>query len=254
MRLIEEKHFRIYHALIGERIPDLIEKFNFKAGSIDLPYHTEVSAILSSNIEGNSIDINSFMNYKLHHIELNSHDDIIEIENLAGAYRFAQENRLNEKNILESHRILFKGLRKSIDYGKYRNEKIGVFGETGLMYLATDPSMLNVELTNFYIDLENLLKMKMSTAQVFYYASIIHLVFVHIHPMRDGNGRLARLLEKWFIASKLGSEFWKLLPEKYYKNHVEEYSQNINLGPKYEELNYDRCISFLLMLPNSLES
>ncbi|WP_220392957.1 Fic family protein [Chitinophaga lutea] len=33
---------------------------------------------------------------------------------------------------------------------------------------------------------------------------MIHLVFVKIHPRADGNGRSARLLEKWFLAVKLG--------------------------------------------------
>jgi Fic family protein len=50
----------------------------------------------------------------------------------------------------------------------------------------------------------------LSAEEVFYFASFIHLRFVHIHPFRDGNGRAARLIEKWFIAEKLGKQFWKL--------------------------------------------
>ncbi|MBL0098191.1 MAG: Fic family protein [Bacteroidetes bacterium] len=35
---------------------------------------------------------------------------------------------------------------------------------------------------------------------------MIHLVFVKIHPLNDGNGRSARLIEKWFLAQKLGKK------------------------------------------------
>jgi hypothetical protein len=33
--------------------------------------------------------------------------------------------------------------------------------------------------------------------EVFYFASLIYLRFAHIHPFRNGNGRAARLLDKW---------------------------------------------------------
>lgn len=52
-------------------------------------------------------------------------------------------------------------------------------------------------------DIRMLLDMELTEKEVFYYASLIHLMFVHIHPFADGNGRSARLLEKWFITSSL---------------------------------------------------
>ncbi|WP_394370742.1 Fic family protein [Pedobacter endophyticus] len=83
---------------------------------------------------------------------------------------------------------------------------------------------------------------------------LIHLRFAHIHPFRDGNGRAARLLEKWFLAQKLGIELWKIPSEKYYKEHQPEYYKNINLGVNFYELNYDNCLPIITMLPNSLTS
>jgi Fic family protein len=85
--------------------------------------------------------------------------------------------------------------------------------------------------------------------EILYYASLIHLRFVHIHPFVDGNGRAARLLEKWFLATMLGNNYWNLLSEKYYKENQLDYYNNINLGVNFYELNYSLCIPFLLMLP-----
>jgi Fic family protein len=76
---------------------------------------------------------------------------------------------------------------------------------------------------------------------------------VHIHPFSDGNGRAARLLEKWFLASKLGMEYWRIPSEEYYKTHLQKYYKHINLGVNFYELDYNRCTDFLLMLPGCLE-
>lgn len=89
--------------------------------------------------------------------------------------------------------------------------------------------------------------------EVFYFASLIHLRFVHIHPFRDGNGRCARLLEKWFVCEELGRPFWKISSEAYYKNNQQRYYDLLNLRVNFYELNYDKCLPFLEMLPNSLK-
>jgi Fic family protein len=90
--------------------------------------------------------------------------------------------------------------------------------------------------------------------EIFYYASLIHLKFVHIHPFSDWNWRIARLLEKWFLAEKLWKDLWKLKSEEFYKENRKNYYKNINLWVNYYELNYDNCIDFLLMLRESLKS
>ena len=88
---------------------------------------------------------------------------------------------------------------------------------------------------------------------MFYFASLIHLVFVKIHPWNDGNGRSARLLEKWFLAQKLGAKSWFMQSEKYYYLHHQTYYQHIRkLGIEYAELDYSRALPFLLMLPGAL--
>lgn len=130
---------------------------------------------------------------------------------------------------------------------------MGVFGKGGLIYLAIEPEYVTQTMRELFEDIEQLIQSELSVEEVFYYASFIHLKFVHIHPFADGNGRCARLLEKWFLSEKLGHDFWKLPAEEYYKEHRNVYYANINLGVNYYELDYTKCIPFLLMLSESLK-
>jgi len=99
---------------------------------------------------------------------------------------------------------------------------------------------------------DTLLKTELSIEETFYYSSFIHLIVAHIHPFMDGNGRAARLIEKWFLTSKTKSGLWKVPSEQFYKEYQLDYYNNLNLGINYYELNYDKCIRFLTMLPKSL--
>jgi len=236
MRINDKKYFEEYFEFIGNQITILIDLFDFSEKTSDLGYKTQASAVYSSNIEGNSIDLNSFMNYKLSSEKLKGLKEVQEIEDLILAYEFAQSNLLTEMNLLRCHKIFSKTLVISSQRGKYRNDQVGVFSTRGLVYLALEPQFVKAAMSDFFNDITNLLKQEISVPETFYFASLIHLKFAHIHPFRDGNGRAARLLEKWFLAIKLGPDFWKLSSEKYYKEHQADYYANINLGVNYYEL------------------
>ena len=253
MNISNKKYFPEYQKLIGHRISELIRDFGFEKINGNLGYNIQASAVYSSNIEGNSIDLNSFMNYKLSNQIKHPQKEILEIENLIAAYEFAQNNTLNEINLFNCHKIFPKTLVSTANRGKYRNEKVGVFGQDGLVYLSIEPEFVKEKMKIFFNEINELLNTNVSTEEVFYYASLIHLVFAHIHPFRDGNGRAARLLEKWLITQKLGNDFWNIPSEKFYKENQTEYYKNINLGVNYYELDYDKCIPFLAMLPRCLE-
>lgn len=62
MRIRERKHLDTYIQVIGHEIPKLIQRFYFSENKKDFDYLTKSSAVYSSNIEGNSIDLNSYMN------------------------------------------------------------------------------------------------------------------------------------------------------------------------------------------------
>ena len=254
MEITDKKHFSEYNDQIGHEIEFLIRSFDFSDEHVDLAYSTQASAVYSSNIEGNSVDLNSFMNYKLSPEKFKRSKEVEEIENLITAYQFAQINKLNESNFLECHRIFSETLLIASKRGSYRIEKVGVFGQTGLAYLALEPEHVHKRMKSFFQNMGALLKDKLSPEESFYFASMIHLIFAHIHPFADGNGRAARLLKKWFLTEKIGDQYWKVPSEKYYKDNQGKYYANINLGVNYYELNYDNCMPFLMMLPNCLRT
>ena len=251
MKITDKQYFALFQKSIGRDFKNLVADFDFTDGT-DLGYQTQACAVYSSNIEGNSVDLNSFMNYQLSKEKFKPHKEIQEIEDLVVAYSFAQGEKLNEKNFLKAHKILSKQLLINSLRGKYRNDKVGVFGPSGLIYLAIEAELVAGEMSSFFQEIEHLLGLQLSEEEVFYFASMIHLRFVHIHPFRDGNGRAARLLEKWFLSAKLNDKFWKIPSEKYYRNHQQEYYNNINLGINFYVLDYSKCLPFLEMLPRSL--
>lgn len=253
MRVNERKYLDIYKNSIGNEISKLITDFDFSKNRGGFEYLTKASAVYSSNIEGNSIDVNSYMNYEMNKDKFKAGKEIEEIEDLIEAYVFAQTNRLNEKNLLNCHKIFSATLLIRSKRGKYRIEKVGVFGKEGLAYMAVEPEFVEKEMKLFFQDVSELISSDLNETEVFYFASLIHLRFAHIHPFRDGNGRAARLIEKWFVAEKLGHDFWKMPSEEYYRNNQAKYYETINLGVNFYELNYDKCIGFLALLPNCLK-
>ena len=253
MKVTERKYIAQYTDLIGDQISTLIDRFDFSENKGGFDYLTKASAVYSSNIEGNSIDLNSYMNYELSKKKFKAGKEIEEIENLIESYEFAQNNKLTENNLLHCHKIFSETLLIKSKRGKYRIEQVGVFGKSGIAYLAVEPAHVAKEMQHFFKCLTELVKSSLNEKEVFYFASLIHLRFAHIHPFRDGNGRAARLIEKWFIAEKLGHDFWKIPSEEYYKKHQAKYYESINLGLNFYELNYDKCIRFLEMLPNCLK-
>ena len=253
MRIIDTKYFEEYKAVIGKDIKKLVENYEFKESSIDLKYRIKTSAVYSSNIEGNSIDINSFMNSVAVKEKFKPGKEIEEINDLTEAYEFAIKNKLHEINCLKAHRTLSVNLLIPEKQGRYRNDRMGIFDNTGLVYFAVEPEKVESEMKLLFRDISELLENEISIEQVFYYASLIHLKFVHIHPFWDGNGRMARLIEKWFLSLKLGEKFWKLNSEKNYKENLTQYYSSLKLGDDYYDLNYDNCLNFLKMLPNSLK-
>ena len=250
--MLDEKYFKQYQNRIKINLQDCYGKLKKMPKEDDFNYLIEASAVYSSNIEGNSMDLNSFMNTKAFKQKAKP-KEFVEIMELVSAYNFAKDHKLSEQNFLKAHKMLSKSFLSNGQQGKYRNGKVGIFNGCGLIYLAIEPELVRKEMKDFFKIISALLEKKLSVEKIFYFASMAHLKLAHIHPFVDGNGRAARLLEKWFLAEKLDKKSWLIQSEKYYKENLEQYYKNINLGVNYYELNYDQCLPFLLMLPKALQ-
>ena len=216
-------------------------------------FYTSVSSVYSSKIEGEAIELDSYIRHKKFGIEF-SPDYTRKIDDLYDAYTFAKTNKLNKENIDQAHALLSKNILAKNRQGKYRTQNMYVSTPDGrIEYVAASPFELEEEMEKFYADLTLLLKTEMSIEEAFFYASMIHLVFVKIHPWNDGNGRSARLLEKWFLAEKLGDKAWFVQSEKMYYDQHQTYYSNIRLlGLEYPNLDYTQALPFLLMLPSAV--
>ena len=216
-------------------------------------FYTSVSSVFSSKIEGEAIELDSFVKHKRDGIPFQV-DYTRKIDDLYDAYIYAQDNSINESNIAEAHKLLSKHILDKQAQGSFRKHNMYVSTPDGrIEYVAALPGEVKEEMTKFYNDLDQLVNTSLSIEEVFYYAAMIHLVFVKIHPWNDGNGRSARLLEKWFIGEKLGKKAWFMASEKYYYNQHNLYYTNIRrIGLEYNELDYSQALPFLLMLPNAL--
>jgi Fic family protein len=170
---------------------------------------------------------------------------------------FAHENKLTSENFLKAHTIISQHLLPKKWRGVYRrNEMLVLEHNTGnIQFEAAPAQIVDSEMRKLWINIEQLIKKDLSIEEAFYYASYIHLQFVCIHPFNDANGRAGRLLEKWFLAEKLGDTAWFVQSEKHYYQHVAQYYKNLNrLGIFYEQLDFEKAFPFFLMLPGSLKS
>jgi Fic family protein len=241
-----------------EQIGDIREKFEaLKDAEIStntFSFYTSVASVFSSKIEGENIDLDSYIKHKGMGISFQP-DYTKKTDDLYNAYLFAQGNKLTAANIGEAHRLLGQNIVADSYQGRLRTQNMYVTTDDGrIEYVAVSPFELKEEMDKFYHDVALLVKLKMTIREVFYYAAFIHLVFVKIHPWNDGNGRSARLIEKWFIAQHLGEKAWYLQSEKNYYLQHQTYYQNIRKsGLEYSELDYSKALPFLLMLPKSLD-
>lgn len=218
-------------------------------------FYTSVASVFSSKIEGENIELDSYIKHKRDGFTFQA-DYTKKVDDLYQAYEFARVNLLNEKNLIEAHKLLSKHFVAKPWQGKYRHQSMYVATDDGrIEYVAAAPQSVVGEMNKFFADVAKLKELQLTIEEVFYFSALLHLVFVKIHPWIDGNGRSARLIEKWFLAEKLGQNAWYIPSERmYYQNHNLYYQHIRALGLEYDFLDYSKALPFLGLLPGTLFS
>ncbi len=218
---------------------------------------TIAGAVASSQIEGSRVTLDEYVEATTNGTQRTR--DVQEVEDLVQAYGEAQRTRLTKASLLQAHASLAATIYSKKDWvpGQWRTGAVYVVGTNilGRYKIYEGPPAAEVPklMSKLMREVKALDKAELSQTEAFYYAALLHLQFVKIHPFNDGNGRTGRVLEKWFLARHVGAAAWLVNSELYYRNHLQQYYDALRrLGPDWSDLDMDQCVPFMLLLPKGL--
>lgn len=224
---------------------------NVNIDNNDFKYNITLSALYSSKIEGNTLNLETYLSDS--ESPLCKMEEKREVDDLANAYFFAINNEISFENIAHVHEILTAHCLPASERGKFRDSSIFVRDSAtqNNIYEAAKPEILKTEINSLFTDIKKLLNAPTTDIENFYYASLLHIIFIKIHPFADGNDRTARILEKWFLAKKYSNRVWTIQSEKFYWTQRGNYFNNLSIGATYKELRWENATKFLSMLANA---
>ena len=132
---------------------------------------------------------------------------------------------ISEKNLLAVHGILTGGLMPSRESGHYKTTQNAVYRGREVIYRPPPPEAAPI-LTRALLGWINSAEAKKEHPVIT--AGVAHHRLVSIHPVLDGNGRLARLLEAWVLYERaFDTNHIFALPE-FYESDRERYYREIS--------------------------
>lgn len=256
MELLTDAYLPAYKAqlkvVLDDALAEVSAAVNGGTGQLMRLYE---SAVFSSQIEGSKVTLGIFKATMEAAGSKPKPRDVQEVHDLVKAYQFAQGAVLSTANLLEAHRILSELLVNTNDQGAWRTKGVKVGNAFVTVYMAAHQNLVPGLMEQLMREVDGLLQRKLTLEEVFYYAALLHLAFAKIHPFVDGNGRSARLLEKWFLAHHLGPLAWSIRTEQVYIRNLDAYYDTLaDMGPDWGTLDWSKCVPFLLLLPRSLQN
>ena len=248
-KILTDKLLDDYSKSLKESPLDKIDRIKKTDMPVDyFQFYKSVSSVYSSKIEGEDIDFDSYFKHKFLKVKFKP-DYTRKADDLYSAYDFIDTNKLTLGNVRQAHSLLSRSFLPKSQQGLIRNNPMFVINsEDKIEYVAASPGIVKSELDKLFHDIELLQRSDLNPFEIFYYASLMHVVFVKIHPFQDGNGRAARLIEKWFLIERIGQKATSVQLEKNYYKYLKDYYSNIRkIGLEYEDLDYSKGLDFLLM-------
>lgn len=197
---------------------------------------TKKEAVLSSKIEGTQATLTEILELEADDGKTeikNRYDDFIEITNYNKAIEYAEkeieeQNKITLWTLRNVHKLLLNGARgKDKNPGEFRIDQnwIGKAGSTieNASYIPVTPEKLTENLEN----LEKYINDFEEQSELIQ-AAIIHVQFEKIHPFKDGNGRIGRMLIPLFLYYKKMIKRPILYISEYFEENREEYYDKLN--------------------------
>jgi len=254
-KILTDKLLDDYTKTVKESPLNKIDKIKKIEVAVDyFQFYKSVSSVYSSKIEGEDIDFDRYFKHKFLKVKFKP-NYTRKADDLYSAYDFIKKNSLTLENVKKTHSILSKNILPKSQQGLIRdNPMFLINSEDQIEYVAASPEKVKPELDKLFCDIVLLQLADLNPLEIFYYASLLHLVFVKIHPFQDGNGRTARLIEKWFLIEKIGEKAASVQLEKnYFKKLADYYSNIIKIRLEYEYLDYSKSLDFLLMTVKGID-
>lgn len=212
------------------------------------PYLSK-EAVLSSKIEGTQASLTDVLRYRAQdEKETIKGSDVKEVSNYVKSLEYGLEKIKKEDITLDliknMHKILLKDVRgKMKNPGEFRDTQnwIGTEGTNvgESTFVPPPPEALIRPMHDF----QNY--MKLTNIPLLIQTSLLHYYFEVMHPFRDGNGRLGRVLITLFLCKRKALTLPLLYLSAYFENNkVEYYKRLLDVSQKSK---YEEWITFFLL-------
>lgn len=165
-----------------------------------------------------------------------SKQDIAEIYGVNNAIEFIRKTKthFSIKLIKDLHKIVFKNSKDFAGNFRKKGEEVAIRDGFGNIVHMGAPQSRIISLLNELVEWYEQNKKKYSSLVL---ASVVHNQFENIHPFKDGNGRVGRLLlNNILIKNSLSPVNIDLRNVREYYNSLQEYEKKGDLRPTIDLL------------------
>ena len=191
-------------------------------------------AVLSSKIEGTQVTLEDVLKEEAadkKNIDESTEKqrDIVEVLNYRRALRRGlkmvdEGEPLAENNIKELHKILLQSVRgKTRTPGQFRREQVYIAPEGTPIEEARYIPPVALAIPELYSNFDQYLNTENSERDTLVQIAVAHYQFEAIHPFKDGNGRIGRLLIPLFLYKKKIIAHPFIYISKYFEEHRRDY-------------------------------